>query len=93
MGQEYLGGLHCGGGEPTADILVRYSMLHGTTIGGSLIPALIDEIPMIAVMAACAEGTTVIKAFILYKIHSILLFNHPNSYPKGTPYTLNAPLY
>jgi len=61
MGQEYFGGLHCGGGEPTADILVRYSMLHGTTIGGSLIPALIDEIPMIAVMAACAEGTTVIK--------------------------------
>ncbi len=49
------------GGEPTADILVRYSHLHGTTIEGSLIPALIDEIPMIAVMAACAEGTTIIK--------------------------------
>ena len=48
-------------GEPTADILVRYSRLHGTVIGGSLIPALIDEIPVIAVMAACANGTTVIK--------------------------------
>lgn len=49
------------GGEPTADILVRHSTLHGTVIGGSLIPALIDEIPIIAVMASCAEGTTVIK--------------------------------
>lgn len=49
------------GGEPTADILVRYSTLHGTAIEGSLIPALIDEIPIIAVMAACAEGTTIIK--------------------------------
>ena len=61
MGQEHSGGLQYTGGEPTADILVRYSMLHGTTIGGDLIPALIDEIPMIAVMASCAEGTTVIK--------------------------------
>ncbi len=49
------------GGEPTADILVRHSALHGTIIEGSLIPALIDEIPMIAVMAACAEGTTIIR--------------------------------
>lgn len=49
------------GGEPTADILVRFSRLHGTTIEGSMIPALIDEIPIIAVMAACAEGKTVIK--------------------------------
>lgn len=49
------------GGEPAADLLIRSSSLHGTTIGAELIPALIDEIPMIAVMAACAEGTTVIK--------------------------------
>ena len=49
------------GGEPRADILVRTSKLHGTTIEGALIPTLIDEIPMIAVMAACAEGTTIIK--------------------------------
>ena len=48
-------------GEPTADLLVRTSTLHGTTIGGSVIPALIDEIPMLAVMAAFAEGTTIIK--------------------------------
>lgn len=49
------------GGEPIADILVRTSQLHGITIEGEIIPALIDEIPVIAVMAAAAEGTTVIK--------------------------------
>lgn len=49
------------GGEPIADILVRTSRLHGTVIEGSLIPTLIDEIPIIAVMAAMAEGTTVIR--------------------------------
>lgn len=48
-------------GEKTADILVKSSTLHGTTISGSLIPTLIDEIPIIAVMAAYASGTTVIK--------------------------------
>lgn len=48
-------------GEPTADLLIRTSSLHSTTVGGSIIPTLIDEIPMIAVMAAFAEGTTVIK--------------------------------
>ena len=49
------------GGEPTADILVRFSELRGTTVEGRMIPTLIDEIPIIAVMAACAKGTTVIK--------------------------------
>lgn len=48
-------------GEPVADLLVSYSSLHGTVIEGALIPALIDEIPIIAVMAAFAEGTTVIR--------------------------------
>lgn len=48
-------------GEPTADLLVRYSELKGTVVGGNIIPTLIDEIPMIAVMAAFADGTTVIK--------------------------------
>ena len=45
-------------GEPTADILVRHSALHGTTVGGAIIPTLIDELPMIAAMAAAAEGET-----------------------------------
>lgn len=48
-------------GEPSADILVRYSHLKGTVIEGDIIPALIDELPMIAVMAACAEGETIIR--------------------------------
>lgn len=48
-------------GEPTADLLVKSSSLHGITIEGSLIPTLIDEIPIINIMAAVADGTTVIK--------------------------------
>lgn len=48
-------------GEPTADLHVTYSPLHGTVIEGDIIPTLIDELPIIAVMAAAAEGTTVIK--------------------------------
>ena len=47
--------------EPTADLLVRSSSLKGTTIGGALIPAMIDELPTVALMACFAEGTTVIK--------------------------------
>lgn len=48
-------------GEPVADILVKSSSLHGITVGGPIIPTLIDELPMIAVLAAFAEGTTIIK--------------------------------
>lgn len=48
-------------GEPTADLLVRSSTLHGITIEGDIIPTLIDELPVINVMAACANGTTVIR--------------------------------
>lgn len=48
-------------GEPTADLLVKTSSLHGTTVEGAIIPTLIDEIPMIAVMAAFADGDTIIK--------------------------------
>ena len=49
------------GGEPTADIVVKTSKLKGTVIGGEVIPTLIDEIPVIALLAAFAEGETVIK--------------------------------
>ena len=49
------------GGEPVADVLVRYSSLNAATIEGEIIPTLIDEIPMIAVMACFAKGTTIIK--------------------------------
>ncbi len=48
-------------GEPTADILVKSSALHGTVIEGADIPTLIDELPVIAAMACFAEGETVIR--------------------------------
>ena len=48
-------------GEEVCDIHVTSSDLKGTTIEGDIIPTLIDEIPIIAVMAACANGKTVIK--------------------------------
>ena len=48
-------------GEEVCDLIVRSSSLHGTTIEGDLIPTLIDEIPVIAVMAAFAEGDTIIR--------------------------------
>ena len=48
-------------GEPVADILVRASSLHAAEIGGSIIPTLIDELPMIAALACFAQGTTVIR--------------------------------
>lgn len=49
------------GGEPTADILVKASKLKGCEVSGEIIPRLIDEIPIIAVMAVLAEGKTTIK--------------------------------
>ncbi|MBO5521345.1 MAG: 3-phosphoshikimate 1-carboxyvinyltransferase, partial [Eubacterium sp.] len=51
----------CFGGEPSADLVVRSAALHGTTIAGDLIPTLIDEIPVLAIAAAFADGTTVIR--------------------------------
>ena len=46
------------GGELMGDIVVRSAKLHGTTIAGDLIPRLVDEIPVLAVAAACADGVT-----------------------------------
>ncbi|WP_134687427.1 3-phosphoshikimate 1-carboxyvinyltransferase [Brevibacillus migulae] len=47
--------------EPVADLFVQHSELTGTVIEGDLIPRLIDEIPVIAVMATQAQGRTVIR--------------------------------
>src|SRR5699024_2346162 len=47
--------------EPVADLLIRSSDLKGTVIEGSLIPTLIDEIPIIAILAAFADGITTIR--------------------------------
>ena len=46
-------------GEPVADILVKSSDLKATKVAGEIIPTLIDEIPILAVAAAFAEGKTV----------------------------------
>ncbi|MGA9225327.1 MAG: 3-phosphoshikimate 1-carboxyvinyltransferase [Mesobacillus sp.] len=47
--------------EPAGDIRIKYSQLKGTTVAGKLIPRLIDEIPVIALLASQAEGQTIIK--------------------------------
>ncbi|MBT2677720.1 3-phosphoshikimate 1-carboxyvinyltransferase [Bacillus sp. ISL-35] len=47
--------------EPAGDIRIKYSNLNATTVEGDLIPRLIDEIPVIALLATQADGMTVIK--------------------------------
>lgn len=49
------------GKEPVADLKINYAELKGTTISGDLIPRLIDELPVIAVIASQAEGRTIVS--------------------------------
>lgn len=49
------------GGEPIGDIVAGYSNLKGTRVGGDIIPRLIDEIPVLAVAMALAEGESVVR--------------------------------
>lgn len=49
------------GGEKVGDIVAKSSGLKSTTIGGDLIPRLIDELPVLAVAATQAQGTTIIR--------------------------------
>jgi 3-phosphoshikimate 1-carboxyvinyltransferase len=49
------------GGEPVADLLVTPHSLHGIEVGGDIIPRMIDELPVLAVAACFAEGTTTIR--------------------------------
>lgn len=49
------------GGEPLGDLLVRAAPLRGVEVGGSEIPRLIDELPVLALAAACAEGETLFR--------------------------------
>ncbi|MDZ4717963.1 MAG: 3-phosphoshikimate 1-carboxyvinyltransferase [Roseiflexaceae bacterium] len=49
------------GSEPVGDVTVRSSRLRGIEIGGSIIPRLIDEIPVLAIAAACATGDTLVR--------------------------------
>lgn len=46
------------GGEPVADVRVRYAPLRGIDIPPELVPLAIDEFPVLFIAAACAEGTT-----------------------------------
>jgi 3-phosphoshikimate 1-carboxyvinyltransferase len=47
--------------EPAGDLTIKTSRLKGTVVEGEVIPRLIDEIPIIALLATQAEGTTIIK--------------------------------
>ena len=49
------------GGEAVADLVARSSNLRAAEIGGDLIPRLVDEVPVLALAACFAEGTTVIR--------------------------------
>ena len=48
-------------GEPVGDLRVQHGPLRPFTIGGELIPRLVDEIPILAVAACCAEGVSRIR--------------------------------
>ena len=48
------------GGEPVADIRIRYAQLKGINIPQDLVPLAIDEFPVLFVAAACAEGETLL---------------------------------
>ena len=56
-----LGNVRGGNTEPSADITVEYAPLKGVSVGGSIIPRLIDEVPALAAAAAAAEGRTVFR--------------------------------
>ncbi|MGN7725360.1 3-phosphoshikimate 1-carboxyvinyltransferase [Luteimonas sp. 22616] len=49
------------GGEPVADLVVRHASLHGIAVPEALVADMIDEFPILAVAAACAQGTTVVS--------------------------------
>ncbi|TGB04537.1 3-phosphoshikimate 1-carboxyvinyltransferase [Halobacillus salinus] len=62
MGAELTSTVHTYiGEEPVGDVTVASSSLHGITLEGEMIPNIIDEIPILALAATQAEGTTVIK--------------------------------
>ena len=48
-------------GEPCADLIIKKSILKGVEISGDIIPNIIDEIPIISIAAAFAEGETIIR--------------------------------
>jgi 3-phosphoshikimate 1-carboxyvinyltransferase len=53
--------LHEAGGEPVGDLIAGPAQLHATDVAPGEIPGLIDEIPLLSVLASRAEGTTVFR--------------------------------
>jgi 3-phosphoshikimate 1-carboxyvinyltransferase len=53
--------LHSEAGEPVADVVVGHGGLRACDVGGSILPSLIDEVPVLAVLAAGAQGTSRIR--------------------------------
>ena len=49
------------GGEPVGDLTIRSSRLRGTNVNGDTVVRMIDEFPIFAIAAACAEGTTLVR--------------------------------
>ncbi|OGO40644.1 MAG: 3-phosphoshikimate 1-carboxyvinyltransferase [Chloroflexi bacterium RBG_16_58_14] len=49
------------GGEPTGDLMVRYSTLQSTTVSGTMVVQMIDEFPAFALAAAFARGETIVS--------------------------------
>jgi 3-phosphoshikimate 1-carboxyvinyltransferase len=49
------------GGEPVADLEVRSAQLTATAIGGAEVPRLVDELPLFALLAACARGNSDVR--------------------------------
>lgn len=58
MGGRVVVDAHVAGGEPVADLTVETATLHSITLGAEEIPALIDELPLVALLAARAQGVT-----------------------------------
>ena len=48
-------------GEPVGDLVVRHSRLRGTRVGPEEVPGAVDELPLLALVGAFAEGETVVE--------------------------------
>lgn len=54
--------------EPTADIIVRYALLHGINIPQDQVPLTIDEFPILLIAAAVAQGKTILRGAIELRV-------------------------
>jgi 3-phosphoshikimate 1-carboxyvinyltransferase len=58
---EALGVVEDGIGEPVGELVVRHSELRGTRVGAKDVPGAVDELPLLALVGAFAEGETVVE--------------------------------